>query len=316
MGASLMTEQMLEAVVPRKLQAAAAIQRYHEPVNGMYRTTLTRKQGLLEYRVQTEMLSLIGCDIKNGAKHAICEETTRSVIADSRFKDMAMAIADQMEAVRRVTVLNLVCEFWLDAMNVLRLVQMLPPTVCNQQPCSPSAPSSDKPAPSDNWQSSLRGKTRSSTSLSKNRTRRRPQGAPRPQSCATGPLPMPQGTYGSSWWQSPMPPVDLLAESSGAPRAKSPLGRSKRCFASDVGGVASKLSRDRLEMMGEGTRRDAGLKAIPRASFYGGTCAMERKPGRGELLPVSRVCEPPMATTPQSPSFESFLEATTKMPTN
>eukprot|EP00656_Telonema_subtile_P000580 TRINITY_DN10263_c0_g1_i3.p1 TRINITY_DN10263_c0_g1~~TRINITY_DN10263_c0_g1_i3.p1 ORF type:complete len:426 (-),score=95.75 TRINITY_DN10263_c0_g1_i3:799-2076(-) len=97
MGATLMTSERLDAVVLKRFLPATAVQRYYEPVNGMYRTTLTKKQGLTEVKVHTDMISLIGCDIKNGGEHAICEETTRSVVVDSRFKEFSIAIADQIQ---------------------------------------------------------------------------------------------------------------------------------------------------------------------------------------------------------------------------
>ena len=63
MGGSLVGIEELEHIT-KKIMPTTALQRYREPVNGMYRTTLTRKEGLEEAQIQTDMLSLIGCDIK------------------------------------------------------------------------------------------------------------------------------------------------------------------------------------------------------------------------------------------------------------
>jgi len=99
------------ALVLKKVVPGAALQRWREPAGGMYRTTLSRKRGSGEFKVQTDMLSLIGCDLKGGSKHAICEEQTRSVIVDPRFKTMSLNIAHQMQAVAGVALMQLVCEY-------------------------------------------------------------------------------------------------------------------------------------------------------------------------------------------------------------
>jgi len=152
---------------------------------------------------------------------------------------------------------------------------MLPPVVCDsgsaQQGGSEPAEQQFLRA-GTTWQGSLRTVScnartgRSRTSLAATRRSASPE-----RSSTSASLSVPQGTYGSSWWQSPMPSLDVLQNA--------PLISP---------GIASRLGRDRHNMMGEGTRLHAATQQpMGRASFYG-SCSTLRKAKAGELLPVTR----------------------------
>ena len=106
-----------------------------------------------------------------------------------------------------MTVLKLVCEFWVDAANTLWLVQMLSPVVCDGNSSIMITTGLPRDGNAESWQVSLRdsgGKARASTSLSSIRRKPNPRGV-RPNSCLPPgpdytPSMIPQGTYGSSWW--------------------------------------------------------------------------------------------------------------------
>ena len=88
-----------------------------------------------------------------------------------------VCVDPDMQAVRGVTVLRLVCEFWVDAANVLWLVQMLSPVICDGNSNILITTGLPKDGLGESWQVSLRdsgGRARAATSLSSIRKKSRP----------------------------------------------------------------------------------------------------------------------------------------------
>jgi len=356
MASQLLDEADLDRVL-RGIEPAQALQRFIEPVQGTFRNTLTKEEGFNGIKFQTERVAVIGCDIKGGAKHAICEELMRSndVHLNMQLDLVTQRIVDQIEKKAQCSVCHLTCEYVVDAEGRPWLQQLLHCWCCDPVEVEQEwrEEKDDWYENKDMWQSHLRQETerqvrpqigraeqkklkRAKSVMQKKKDKLRESGTlMRPVTCEPPTsqrndrgVSYPQGTYGTSWWQSPMPSLQLLSSErvdrsdvaaerrdrikraqtpdpkrDRAPALVSPIhplgpldGRRKgdrEFFLAMNQGHFSQLAREKPFIAAEGkekgTRRYTNSLPMQRTSFFGGNPGSEPLPQQlGELRPARR----------------------------